>query len=57
MSVARLVEIAAWVLAAAIALWMVVDVIRVDHKYDEEYLSSAVEDLSDAPNLEGDPTR
>lgn len=55
--IARIVEIAAWLLAGAIALWMVVDLIRVDRKYDEEYLGSAIEDLSDAPNLEGDPTR
>lgn len=55
--IARLVEIAAWVLSAAIALWMVVDVLRVDRTYDEEYLGSAIEDLSDAPNLEGDPSR
>lgn len=55
--IARLVEIIAWVLAAAIALWMIVDLIRVDRNYDEEYLGSAVEDLSDAPNLEGDLSR
>jgi hypothetical protein len=36
-------EVAAWVLSAGIALWMVVDLVRVGREYDEDFLTTAVE--------------
>jgi hypothetical protein len=36
-------EIAAWVLSAGIALWMVADLVRVGREYDEDFLTTAVE--------------
>jgi hypothetical protein len=36
-------EVAAWVLSAGIALWMVADLIRVGREYDEDFLTTAVE--------------
>ena len=43
MSVWGAIELAAWVLSAVIALWMIADVIRVSREYDEEFLTTAVE--------------
>ncbi len=43
MSVWDALEVAAWVLSAGIALWMVVDLIRVGREYDEDFLTTAVE--------------
>ncbi len=43
MSVWGAIELAAWVLSAVIALWMIADVIRVSREYDEEFLTSAIE--------------
>ncbi len=43
MSVWGAIELAAWVLSAGIALWMIADVIRVSREYDEEFLTSAIE--------------
>lgn len=34
---------AAWVVAAALLLWMVVDMFKVDRDYDEDYLLSSRE--------------
>ncbi len=46
---------AAWVLSAGIALWMIADVIRVSREYDEEFLTSAIEidDSLELANEEG----
>lgn len=43
MSVWGALEVAAWVLSAGIALWMVVDLVRVGREYDEAFLTTAVE--------------
>ena len=43
MSVWGALEIAAWVLSAGIALWMVADLVRVGREYDEDFLTTAVE--------------
>ena len=43
MSVWDALEVAAWVLSAGIALWMVVDLVRVGREYDEDFLTTAVE--------------
>lgn len=49
---------AAWVLSAVIAVWMVADVIRVSREYDEEFLTTAVEiddslELTDEEGVKG----
>jgi hypothetical protein len=36
-------EIAAWVISAALGGWMVLDAIRVSRDYDEEFLTTSVE--------------
>ncbi len=43
MTVWGLIEVAAWVLSAVIAVWMIADLIRVSREYDEEFLTTAVE--------------
>lgn len=43
MTVWGAIELAAWVLSAVIALWMIADVLRVSREYDEEFLTTAVE--------------
>ncbi len=43
MSVWGALEILAWVLSAGIAVWMVVDLVRVGREYDEDFLTTAVE--------------
>lgn len=53
MSVNLLLELGAWALSAVIAVWLVVDVIRTGRKYDEEFLTSTIEDLGEAPPSEG----
>ncbi len=55
MSVWGAIELAAWVLSAVIALWMIADVIRVSREYDEEFLTSAIEidDSLELANEEG----
>lgn len=47
MNPVRLIELAAWVLSAVIAIWLVLDVVRTGRKYDEEFLTSTVEDLDE----------
>jgi hypothetical protein len=55
MSVWGAIELAAWVLSAGIAVWMIADVIRVSREYDEEFLTSAIEidDSLELANEEG----
>ena len=58
MSVWDVIELAAWVLSAAIALWMIADVVRVSREYDEEFLTTAVEiddplELADEEGVRG----
>jgi putative Mn2+ efflux pump MntP len=36
-------EWAAWIISAALGLWMVYDAIQVSRKYDEEFLTTSVE--------------
>ena len=38
-----ILEIAAWVISAGLAIWMVQDAVRVSRQYDEEYLTTSVE--------------
>lgn len=47
-------EIAAWVLSAGIALWMVADLVRVGREYDEDFLTTAVE-IDNVPASMDDP--
>jgi hypothetical protein len=43
MSLWVVAEYAAWALSAAILLWMVADMLRVDRSYDEDLLTSSRE--------------
>lgn len=54
MTVWTLLEWLAWALCAGIALWMIVDMVRVSSEYDEEYLTTGVEGFDETPLLEGD---
>jgi hypothetical protein len=38
-----ILEIAAWVISAALAAWMLLDAFRVSRDYDEEFLTTSVE--------------
>jgi hypothetical protein len=42
-------EWGAWIISALIAVWMVVDLVRVSREYDEEFLTTAVEMIDEAP--------
>ena len=58
MTVWGLIEVAAWVLSAVIAVWMIADLIRVSREYDEEFLTTAVEiddslELTDEEGVKG----
>ena len=58
MTVWGLIEVAAWVLSAVIAVWMIADLIRVSREYDEEFLTTAVEiddslELADEEGVKG----
>jgi hypothetical protein len=41
--IVQILEIAAWVISAGLAAWMVFDAIRVSRTYDEEFLTTSVE--------------
>jgi hypothetical protein len=43
MSVWDVIEIAAWVLSAIIAIWLIADAIRVSREYDEDFLTTVIE--------------
>ena len=43
MSLWVVAEYAAWALSAAILLWMLADMLRIDRSYDEELLTSSRE--------------
>ncbi|WP_343711936.1 hypothetical protein [Inquilinus sp.] len=43
MSFWSLAEYAAWALSAAILLWLLADMLRVDRSYDEDLLTSSRE--------------
>lgn len=43
MSLWVVAEYAAWALSAAILLWMLADMLRVDRSYDEDLLTSSRE--------------
>ena len=58
MTVWGLIEVAAWVLSAVIAVWMIADLIRVSREYDEEFLTTAIEideslELTDEEGVKG----
>ena len=42
-------EWAAWIISAVIAVWMIVDLVRVSREYDEEFLTTAVEMIDETP--------
>ncbi len=48
MSVWNLLELAAWVLSAVIAAWLVYDAVMTSRRYSEEFLTHTIEDLGDA---------
>ncbi len=54
MTVWNFLEWLAWTLCAIIALWMIVDVVRVSRNYDEEFLTTAVEGIDESPEFEGE---
>lgn len=43
MDIWTLMEYAAWILSAALLLWMVADMVRVNREYDEDLLLSSRE--------------
>lgn len=47
MSVWEMLEWAAWIISAVIAIWLIADVIKVSREYDEEFLTSSIESLDD----------
>ncbi len=51
MTVWDVFEWAAWIISAVIAVWMIADLVRVSREYDEEFLTTAVEMIDDAPDL------
>jgi hypothetical protein len=44
-------EWGAWIISAVIAIWMIADLVRVSREYDEEFLTTAVEMIDEAPEL------
>ena len=38
-----ILEWAAWIISAGLAIWMVQDAVRVSRQYDEDYLTTSVE--------------
>lgn len=56
MSVWQISEMAAWVISAAIALFMIGDAILVSMRYDEEFLTHSLEDpLTESRGADADP--
>lgn len=50
MTVWTVLEIAAWILSAVIAIWLITDVVRVSRKHGEELLTTPVdEDIDESP--------
>ncbi|WP_156993061.1 hypothetical protein [Pseudonocardia acaciae] len=54
MTVARGLELVAWLLSAVIAGWLVLDMVRVSRRHDEQTLINAAEP-GDEPAPGGDP--
>lgn len=54
MSAVAVVELIAWVLSAAIAAWMVSDLLRTGRQHDEASLVNAPDPLEDPPPASGD---
>lgn len=54
MTVWNLLELAAWLLSAAIAGWLVYDAVMISRRYSEEFLTHTIEDLGDADFTEFD---
>jgi hypothetical protein len=52
MTVWTLLEWLAWALSAGIALWIFADLVRVSRAYDEEYLTTGVEEFDDSTHVE-----
>lgn len=46
MSIWELSEYAAWIVSAAIAIFLVGDAIRVSRQYDEEFLTHSLDELA-----------
>lgn len=50
MTVWTVLEIAAWILSAVIAIWLITDIVRVSRKHGEELLTTSVdEDIDESP--------
>ena len=49
MSTVAVVELVAWVLSAVIAVWMLLDMVRVSRHHDEATLVNAPDPLDDPP--------
>ncbi len=43
MTIWNVLEWAAWILSAIIAVWMITDLLRVGREYDEEFLTTSAE--------------
>ncbi|MFD1331261.1 hypothetical protein ACFQ4O_04550 [Methylopila musalis] len=45
----ELLNLGAWAVSAALALWMLIDLVRTNRSYSEDYLTSSAEgDIIDA---------
>jgi hypothetical protein len=41
--IVTILEYLAWIISAALALWMVQDAVRVGREHDEEFLTTSIE--------------
>lgn len=48
MSIGDVAEIVAWVISGIIALWMMIDVVKVSRSHDEEFLTASAEEFDEA---------
>ena len=57
MTIWDLLELAAWVLSALTAGWLLYDAAMISRRYGEEFLTHTIEDLGDANLVETDTSR
>ena len=48
MSIWDVLELAAWLLSALVAGWLLYDAVLTSRRYSEEFLTHTIEDLGDA---------
>jgi hypothetical protein len=48
MSIWNVLELAAWLLSALVAGWLLYDAVLTSRRYSEEFLTHTIEDLGDA---------